>query len=151
MRRWPSVPLFTEPELAQAFAYLLPPDVATRVAREWFESNVEERVDGQYFMYEHWESPSPDGNAWASAAAEVLREADIEPSAAKEAAFWNALTQAERIEWLCPRFSGIHFDLVGQLSDAHHERMREALRESFEWAEHRRRIVRRVIDLVQVS
>ncbi len=151
MQRWPKVALFTEAELARAFEYLLPPAVATRVAREWFESNVDEHADGAYFMYEHLEPPAQMRPESGTVAVEPPRDSDIESSATDEATFWNKLSQAERIEWLCPRFSGMHFDFVGQLSDEHHERMRDALHETPEWADHRRRIVRRVIELVQVS
>jgi len=149
MRRWPQVPLFTEAELAKAFAFLLPEADAQRVAADWFASNVENLEKGGYFMYEHW-APSADESPNLAIAVGPPRDSSIEAIASDEAAFWNGLSQAERIEWICPRFSGIHFDFVAQLSTEHFERMRSALREPPERAERRRRIVQRLVELIRV-
>jgi len=147
MRRWPPVPLFTEADLARAFAYLLPAADAQRVAREWFASNGETTEPGAYFMYEHWE---PSGDEPQNVAIGPPYDTSIEAIARREAAFWNDLSQSQRVERLCPRFSVIHFDFVAQLSDDHFERMRSALQNSPEGAERRRRIVQRVVELIRV-
>jgi hypothetical protein len=141
------VPLFTEADLARAFTFLLPAADAQRVAREWFSSHVESTEPGAYFMYEHWELS---GDEPQNVAIGPPRDTSIEAIARREADFWNDLSQSERVEWICPRFSGIHFDFVAQLSDEHFERMRSALHDSPEAAERRRRIVQRVVELIRV-
>ncbi len=150
MRIGPPIPLFTESELASAFSYLLAAPVARRVAREWFEMNASEHSDDSHFMYEPFQLGDASASKPAALASGPSHDESVESIARSEAAFWNGLSEAERIDMICPRFTGIHFDLVAQLSEEHAERMRLALRDSPEDAALRRQIVRRVLELVQV-
>lgn len=54
----PPVPLFTRAELEEAFALILPPDVARSTAKQWWNDLADEVDDQGRFLYE---DPSGDG------------------------------------------------------------------------------------------
>ncbi|HEV7366816.1 MAG TPA: hypothetical protein VGN76_13290 [Gemmatimonadales bacterium] len=136
------VPLFTQPEIEAAFGLILPPEVATRAARVWWEQFASEVDERGYFLYE--DHLAGIKGAHGLAIASPLPESE---QRSQERLFWGSTPVEERLEYLM-RFSSFHIGLVGLVSEELHERMRTAEGLTLEGADRRRAQMRRIVDAI---
>jgi hypothetical protein len=139
------LPLFTRDELAAAFRLVLPPDVADRCAREWFDQCASESVDQRgYFLYKEWWDQS--GAPAAPARGLVVQTASVTDAErdAHERKFFGSMTLADRIDLLM-RFSDFHLNLVALVSDDVKRRVQAAIRASDGQMERRVTQMRRIV------
>src|SRR5690554_1092238 len=99
------LPLFTRDKPGAAFRLVLPPDVADRCAREWFDQFASESVDQRgYFLYKEWWDQS--GAPAARARGLVVQTAsvtDAERDAHERKFFGSFFFSSRRRHTMCGR------------------------------------------------
>ena len=140
------VPIFTCDELAAAFRLVLPPDVAERCARQWFDQFASESMDqrGKFVYKEWWDQPrAPRGLAEGLVVQNgSFRETERD---GHERKFFGSMSVADRINLLM-RFSDFHLNLVALVSEDVKRRVQAALGASDEQMERRLTQMRRIVD-----
>jgi|SRR5437870_4577613 len=139
------LPIFTRDELAAAFRLVLPPDVADRCARQWFDQFASGSVDQRgYFLYEEWwdRSGAPTGLA-QGLAVQIGSVTDAERDAHERKVF-GSMTLADRINLLM-RFSDFNLNLVALVSDDVKRRVQAAIGASNGQMERRLTQMRRIV------
>jgi hypothetical protein len=144
----PAVPLVTRPEIEAAFSLILPPNVASAAARQWWEEFAGEVDERGYFLYEDPLVADPQLNGpQGLVIASSLPESEQQ---IQEQLFWSSMSVEQRVEFLM-RFSSFHFGLVSLVSEELYERMRTAEGLTREQADRRRAQMRRIVAAIQNS
>jgi hypothetical protein len=129
-----------------AFRLVLPPDVAERCARQWFDQFASESMDqrGKFVYKEWWDQPgAPQGLAEGLVVQNgSVRETERDSHVRK---FFGSMSVADRINLLM-RFSDFHLNLVALVSEDVKRRVQAALGASDEQMERRLTQMRRIVD-----
>jgi hypothetical protein len=139
------VPIFTCDELAAAFRLVLPPDVAERCARQWFDQFASESMDqrGTFLYKEWWDQPGAPRGLAEGLVVQTGSFTETERDG-HERKVLGSMTVADRINLLM-RFSDFHLNLVALVSEDVKRRVQVALGASDAQMERRLTQMRRIV------